>query len=33
MHAAAMNPKYLSPEDAPEDLLIKEREVWKNELK
>lgn len=33
MHVAAMNPKYLSPADVAEEIIIKERESWKNELK
>lgn len=28
MHAAAMNPLYVRPEEAPADLLAKEREIW-----
>lgn len=33
MHAAAMNPLYVHPEDAPLDLLAKERDIWKEQLK
>lgn len=32
MHAAAMNPLYVRPEEAPQDLLIKEREIWAAQL-
>ncbi|EKD48230.1 MAG: Translation elongation factor Ts, partial [uncultured bacterium] len=33
MHAAAMNPKYLNPEDVPQEEVDKEKEIWKEELK
>ncbi len=33
MHAAAMNPSYVYPEDVPADVLEKEREIWKEQLK
>lgn len=33
MHITAMDPKYVKPEDAPQDLIEKEREIWKEELK
>lgn len=33
MHAAAMNPLYVRPEEAPLDLLVAEREIWKEQLK
>ncbi len=32
MHAAAMNPLYVRPEEAPSDLLVKEREIWTAQL-
>lgn len=32
MHIAAMNPKYIKPEDVPEDVLDKEREIWKAQM-
>lgn len=32
MHAAAMNPLYLNPQDVPHELLEKEREIWKAQL-
>lgn len=32
MHAAAMNPLYLSPEEVPNELIEKEREIWKSQL-
>jgi len=32
MHAAAMNPLYVRPEEAPSDLLVKEREIWAAQL-
>lgn len=32
MHIAAMNPLYVSPEDVPEDILAKEREMMKDQL-
>ncbi|MBI2453462.1 elongation factor Ts [Candidatus Peregrinibacteria bacterium] len=33
MHIAAMDPKYIKPEDAKEDDIKKEKYVWKEELK
>ena len=33
MHAAAMNPLYIRPDEAPAHLLAKEREIWKEQLK
>lgn len=33
MHAAAMNPLYINPEDIAEELLMKEKEIWKEQLK
>lgn len=33
MQVAAMNPKYLSPSDIPEDVKEKEREIYRAELK
>ncbi len=33
MHAAAMNPAYVHPDDVPQDILEKEREIWKEQLK
>ena len=32
MHAAAMNPLYVSPEDVPEEEVEKERTIWKDQL-
>lgn len=32
MHAAAMNPLYIRPEDAPADLLVTERDIWREQL-
>jgi elongation factor Ts len=32
MHVVAMNPEYLSPDLADEQVLIKEREIWQSEL-
>lgn len=32
MHIAAMNPLYISPEEVPNELIEKEREIWKAEL-
>lgn len=32
MHAAAMSPAYVYPEDVPADALEKEREIWKAQL-
>jgi elongation factor Ts len=33
MHITAMNPKFLKPEDVPEDLVSKEKEIWMHQLK
>lgn len=33
MHITAMNPSVVKPEDLPEDLVIKEREIWSEQLK
>ncbi|MCB9802806.1 elongation factor Ts [Candidatus Nomurabacteria bacterium] len=33
MHIAAMAPKYLKPEDVPEDVLAKEKEIYAEQLK
>jgi elongation factor Ts len=33
MHASALNPKYLSPNDVDEDVLKKEYEIWSEQLK
>jgi elongation factor Ts len=33
MHIAALNPKYLRPEDVPQELLEKEKEIWIEQLK
>lgn len=33
MHITAMNPEVISPEDLPEDVVIKEREIWAEQLK
>ncbi len=33
MQVAAMNPKYLSPEDVPEEVKNKEKEIYREELK
>lgn len=32
MHAAAMNPLYVRPEEAPADLLAQERDIWAAQL-
>lgn len=32
MHAAAMNPMYVRPEDVPHELIEKEQEIWKAQL-
>jgi elongation factor Ts len=32
MHSAAMNPLYLRPSDASQEVLLKEREIWKEQL-
>lgn len=28
MHVAAMNPEYIKPEDVPDEIIKKEREIW-----
>ncbi|MFH0968994.1 MAG: translation elongation factor Ts [Patescibacteria group bacterium] len=33
MHIAAMNPKFLKPEDVSEKIVNKEKEIWKEQLK
>ena len=33
MHIAAMNPKFLKPEDVSEKIIEKEKEIWKEQLK
>ncbi|MDO8649364.1 MAG: translation elongation factor Ts [Candidatus Peregrinibacteria bacterium] len=33
MHATAMNPLYVHPEEAPLELLAKEKEIWAEQLK
>jgi elongation factor Ts len=33
MHITAMNPTVVSPEDLPDDVVIKEREIWTDQLK
>lgn len=33
MHITAMNPAVIQPEELPEDLVIKEREIWSEQLK
>ena len=33
MHITAMNPTVVSPEDLPDDVVIKEREIWTEQLK
>jgi len=33
MHITAMNPNVVSPDDLPEDVVIKEREIWTEQLK
>ncbi len=32
MHAAAMNPTYTVPEEVAEDMLAKERDIWKDQM-
>lgn len=32
MHIAAMNPLYIAPEEVPNELVEKEREIWKAQL-
>lgn len=33
MHITAMNPKVVNPHDLPEDVVVKEREIWTEQLK
>lgn len=33
MHAAAMNPQVVSPDEIPSDLVEKEKEIWREQLK
>lgn len=33
MHITAMNPEVISPSDLPEDVVVKEREIWAEQLK
>ena len=33
MHITAMNPEVIKPEDLPEDVVVKEREIWAEQLK
>lgn len=33
MHISAMNPKYLSPENVPVEMVEKEKEIWTEQLK
>lgn len=33
MHIAGMNPKFLKPEDVPFEIVEKEKEIWKEQLK
>ncbi|MBN2096677.1 translation elongation factor Ts [Candidatus Peregrinibacteria bacterium] len=33
MHITAMNPEVVSPDDLPEDVVIREREIWTEQLK
>lgn len=33
MHVAAMSPQYVRPEDVPEAVVAKEREIWEEQLK
>jgi elongation factor Ts len=32
MHIAAMNPQFVKPEEVSEDLVMKEKEIWKEQL-
>lgn len=32
MHAAAMNPHYISPDDVPSEVIEKEKEIWREQL-
>lgn len=33
MHAAAMNPMYVTPEQVPAEAVLKEKEIWKEQMK
>lgn len=33
MHIAAMNPKYVNPEEVSEELIAKEKDIWADQLK
>lgn len=33
MHAAAMNPLYLNPDDVPAEVVAQEKEIWKEQMK
>lgn len=33
MHAAAMNPMYVHPDDVPPEAVAKEKEIWKEQMK
>ena len=33
MHVAGLNPLYVSPDEVPQELIEKEQEIWKDELK
>lgn len=33
MHISAMSPKFINPEDVPEEILVKEKEIWSEQLK
>ncbi|TSC79033.1 MAG: elongation factor T [Candidatus Peregrinibacteria bacterium Gr01-1014_25] len=33
MHAAAMSPQYRSPDEVSEDIIAKEKEIWREQLK
>lgn len=33
MHAAAMSPEYVTPEEVPEETVAKEKEIWTEQLK
>ena len=33
MHAAAMNPLYVTPEEVPAEAIAKEKEIWKDQMK
>ena len=32
MHAAAMNPEYISPDDVADHIIVKEKEIWTEQL-